>query len=94
MAWPPLLSIPESCTLIPMISYNDLDFAMARWKARAGGAPQPAQPVSGAVEAEVPVANAPEPGAVADENPMTASGLIVITPGDPGVDEPQDPDQK
>jgi hypothetical protein len=77
-----------------MISYNDLDFAIARWKARAGGVPQPAQPVSGAVETEVPVANAPEGGAVSDENPMTASGLIVIQPGEPGEDEPQHPDQQ
>lgn len=75
-----------------MISYNDLDFAIARWKARAGGAPQPAaQPVSGAVAAEVPVANAPESAAVSEENPVTASGLIVIQSSDQAPDEP---DQK
>jgi hypothetical protein len=44
-----------------MISYAELEFAIARWKARKNGVPQPAEAaVSGAVEAEVPVATAPE----------------------------------
>jgi hypothetical protein len=44
-----------------MISYADLEFAITRWKARAAGIPQPAATApSGAVEAEVPVATAPE----------------------------------
>jgi hypothetical protein len=44
-----------------MISYADLEFAITHWKARAAGIPQPGAPVtSGAVKAEVPVANAPE----------------------------------
>jgi hypothetical protein len=70
-----------------MISYNDLDFAIARWKARVGGAPQPAQaPVSGTVEAEVPVATAPdagdaESGAVAEEAQPTISSGLVVTEG-------------
>jgi hypothetical protein len=44
-----------------MISYSDFEFAIARWKSRAAGVPQPAAPVpSGTVAAEVPVATAPE----------------------------------
>jgi hypothetical protein len=44
-----------------MISYADFEFAIARWKSRAAGVPQPAPPVaSGAVRAEVPVSTAPE----------------------------------
>jgi hypothetical protein len=83
-----------------MISYNDFDFAIARWKARAGGAPQPAQPAaSGTVQSEVPVATAPESpggesGAVAEEAPATNSGLVMSesllrTP----TPVPEDPDQ-
>jgi hypothetical protein len=67
-----------------MISYNDFDFAIARWKARAGGAPQPAQPaVSGTVESEVPVATSPESpheqesGTVTDEAQGTISGTVM-----------------
>lgn len=80
-----------------MIPYNDLDFAIARWKARAGGALQPVQPVSGAVASEVPVANAPESAAVSEETPESASGLIVIQSTEQPVGEPDqsfDPDQK
>lgn len=80
-----------------MIPYNDLDFAIARWKARAAGAVQPAQPVSGAVASEVPVANSPESATVPEEAVETASGLIVIQSNDQPVDEPEqgfDPDQK
>jgi hypothetical protein len=85
-----------------MISYTDFDFAIARWKARVGGAPQPAhEPPSGAVQSEVPVATAPEApsepesGAVAAEAPVTNSGLVMSeslleTP----TPESQDPDQK
>jgi hypothetical protein len=44
-----------------MISYADLEQAIARWKARQSGVPQPAAPdASGTVEAEVPVPTAPE----------------------------------
>jgi|GEM_PF-2628739 len=44
-----------------MISYTDLDFAIARWKARVGGVSAPAEQVmSGTVESEVPVSTAPE----------------------------------
>jgi hypothetical protein len=67
-----------------MISYTDFDFAIARWRARVGGAPQAApEPASGTVETEVPVATAPESpadadsGAVATEVPVTDSGLVV-----------------
>jgi hypothetical protein len=69
-----------------MISYTDFDFAIARWKARVGGAPQPAtEPPSGAVQAEVPVATAPESPAgaepdaatLAEEAPSMDSGLVV-----------------
>jgi hypothetical protein len=85
-----------------MISYNDLDFAIARWKARVGGAPQPAPaPASGMVEAEVPVATAPEgggleSGAVAEEAKPTFSSGLVMSDGLPEAPLPegQDPDQK
>jgi hypothetical protein len=67
-----------------MISYADFDFAIARWKARVGGVPQPAQSaVSGAVQAEVPVATAPESpaepesGAVAGEAQGVISGTVM-----------------
>jgi hypothetical protein len=44
-----------------MISYADLEFAIARWKARAAGIPQLAAPSpSGMVAAEMPVSTAPE----------------------------------
>ena len=44
-----------------MISYPDFEFAIARWKSRAAGVPQPApQVASGTVAAEVPVSTAPE----------------------------------
>jgi len=44
-----------------MISYADLEFAIARWKSRAAGVPQPATPApSGMVADQVPVATAPE----------------------------------
>jgi len=85
-----------------MISYTDFDFAIARWKARVGGAPQPAhEPPSGAVQAEVPVPTAPESlagtdsGTVAEEAPVTNSGLVMSeslleTPSP----ESEDPNQK
>ena len=66
-----------------MISYTDLDFAIDRWKARVGGAPQPAQSASGMVQAEVPVATAPESpgepesGTVEQEAPVSNSGLVM-----------------
>ncbi len=83
-----------------MISYNDLDFAIARWKARAGGVPLAAPaPTSGMVEAEVPVATAPEAGAVAEEAQATiSSGLVMaesLTPSPQAVEPTgEDPDQK
>ena len=44
-----------------MISYSDFEFAIARWKSRAAGVPQPAaQLASGTVAAEVPVSTAPD----------------------------------
>jgi hypothetical protein len=50
-----------------MISYAELEFAIARWKSRKNGVPQPVEAaVSGAVEAEVPVATAPEGSAEAE----------------------------
>ena len=55
-----------------MIPYADLEFAIDRWKARAAGVPQPAPAVaSGTVEAEVPVATAPEE-ATSEEAPPEA----------------------
>jgi hypothetical protein len=63
-----------------MISYADFDFAITRWKARVGGAPQPAQPaVSGAVQAEVPVATAPESPADRESGAVTAEAEGVIS---------------
>jgi hypothetical protein len=53
-----------------MISYADIEFAIARWRARAAGVPQLAPPVaSGTVSAEIPVANAPEESEVPFEAP-------------------------
>jgi hypothetical protein len=50
-----------------MIPYADFEDAIARWKARQSGVPQPAAPVaSGTVEAEVPVQTAPEGPAEGD----------------------------
>jgi hypothetical protein len=44
-----------------MISYADLEFAIARWKARAAGIPQPAAAApSGMVDAEMLVSTSPE----------------------------------
>ena len=66
-----------------MISYTDLDFAIARWKARVGGAPQPVHQDSGMVRSEVPVSTAPESpdgqesGMVEQEAPATTSGLVM-----------------
>ena len=85
-----------------MISYNDLDFAIARWQARVGGAPQPTQPpASGMVEAEVPVSTAPEvgepeSGAVAEEAQATISSGLVMAEGllDTTQGQEPDPDQK
>jgi len=58
-----------------MISYADFDFAIARWKARAAGVPQPAAALaSGAVRAEVPVSTAPEDPA---ETVSQESGIVV-----------------
>ncbi len=88
-----------------MISYNDLDFAISRWKARVGGTAQPIQgPASGMVEAEVPVSTAPdggiqESGAVAEEAQATISSGLVMSESLPDLpigseSEPSDPDQK
>jgi hypothetical protein len=69
-----------------MISYAELEFAIARWKARMSGVPQEAEPVaSGTVEAEVPVSTAPEEpategsGTVTDEGGEYASGNIDLS---------------
>jgi hypothetical protein len=65
-----------------MIPYAELEQAIARWKARQSGVPQPAPSVaSGTVEAEVPVSTAPEggDGTVADESGYSSSGTIEIT---------------
>ena len=69
-----------------MISYADFDFAITRWKARAGGAPQPAQhAASGMVQSEVPVSTAPEApgeqesGAVAAEAPEVISATVMVS---------------
>jgi len=57
-----------------MIAYADLEFAISRWKARAAGVAQPAQPVeSGMVESEVPVATAPEESEAAPAAPTETS---------------------
>ena len=73
-----------------MIPYTDFDFAIARWKARVGGVPQPAPAVaSGTVQDEVPVATAPEPPA------DTESGTVAGEAGDfiSGTVEPVDPNE-
>jgi hypothetical protein len=72
-----------------MISYADFEFAIARWKSRAAGVPQPAPSVaSGTVAAEVPVATAPEDpaesadeesGIVAGRAPTPASGNVILS---------------
>ena len=55
-----------------MISYSDLEFAIARWKSRAAGVPQPAAPVpSGVVGAEMPVPTAPEEADVQAVSPSS-----------------------
>jgi hypothetical protein len=68
-----------------MIPYAELEFAIVRWKARAGGAPLPAQPAaSGTVEAEVPVSTSPdspgeaESGTVSNETGDVISGTLEI----------------
>jgi hypothetical protein len=71
-----------------MIPYADFEFAIARWKSRAAGVPQPAAPLaSGAVAAEVPVSTAPEDpsesaadefGIVEGRAAMPGSGNILI----------------
>jgi len=80
-----------------MISYSDFEFAIARWKSRAAGVPQPApQVASGAVAAEVPVSTAPEDpyetdgeasGVVAQAAEIPPSGNVVL--GDVMVDNPE-----
>jgi hypothetical protein len=72
-----------------MISYADFEFAIARWKSRAAGVPQPAAPIaSGTVAAEVPVATAPEDpaetgseesGVVAGRAATPVSGNILLS---------------
>ncbi len=60
----------KSYPVIVMIAYSDLEFAISRWKARAAGASQTAEPVeSGMVESEVPVATAPEEAEAVPEAP-------------------------
>jgi hypothetical protein len=71
-----------------MISYSDFEFAIARWKSRAAGIPQPApQVASGTVAAEVPVSTAPEDssleesqesGVVATRAATPVSGNVVL----------------
>jgi len=62
-----------------MISYADFEFAVARWKSRAAGIPQPApSAASGAVAAEVPVATAPE-----DPAESVSGEATVLTDGVP-----------
>jgi hypothetical protein len=57
-----------------MISYADFEFAIARWKSRAAGIPQPAAAIaSGTVRAEVPVSTAPEDPA---ETASQESGIV------------------
>jgi hypothetical protein len=68
-----------------MISYSELEFAIARWKARKSGVPEQAEvAVSGAVEAEVPVPTAPEESS--DEGDSEAAGETGIYNG-PAPDE-------
>ena len=57
-----------------MISYAELERAIARWKARMSGAPQQVEPAaSGTVQTEVPVSTAPE-GADGETAPEGAVG--------------------
>jgi hypothetical protein len=84
-----------------MISYADFDFAIARWKARAAGVPQPMAPVaSGTVAAEVPVSTAPEDssdsanpesGYVSSEGRNYASGSIMVS--DSSIEPPKSDSQ-
>ena len=63
-----------------MISYADFEFAIARWKARQSGVPQPAPPeASGTVAAEVPVPTAPEGPAESGSDDSGYSGAIEIS---------------
>ena len=72
-----------------MISYADFEFAIARWKSRAAGIPQPAPAIaSGTVRAEVPVSTAPEDpaeteslesGIVAHRAPTPVSGNVLLS---------------
>jgi hypothetical protein len=80
-----------------MISYADFEFAITRWKARAAGVPQPAEPTaSGMVQAEVPVATAPESesepepetGAVAAEGGDLVSGAVLASDQPLGTSNP------
>jgi len=67
-----------------MISYAELEFAIARWKARVSGVPQPMEPAaSGTVEAEVPVPTAPEEPT--DEAAGTVAEEAAATVGDEGA---------
>jgi hypothetical protein len=61
-----------------MISYADFEFAIARWKARAAGIPQPAAPaISGAVAAPMLVSTAPEdPEEAGDPSQQQASAYV------------------
>jgi hypothetical protein len=80
-----------------MISYSDFEFAIARWKSRAAGVPQPApQVASGAVAAEVPVSTAPEDpyetdseisGVVEQPAEIPPSGNVLL--GDVLLDNPE-----
>jgi len=82
-----------------MISYSDFEFAIARWKSRAAGVPQPAAPLaSGTVAAEVPVSTSPEDpaetasdesGVVEQAADIPPSGNVLLS--DALVD-PQNPD--
>ena len=63
-----------------MISYAELEQAIARWKARQSGVPQPAPPeASGTVAAEVPVPTAPEGPAESGSDDSGYSGAIEIS---------------
>ena len=83
-----------------MISYSDFEFAIARWKSRSDGVPQPApQVASGTVEAEVPVATAPEdPAETASdasgvvENPVENPASVNIQVGDDVPADPSNPE--
>jgi hypothetical protein len=65
-----------------MISYAELEFAIARWKARKSGVPQPVESaISGAVQAEVPVATAPEGSADGGSDSFSPETGIYTGPG-------------